>query len=112
MATSNPEAKVIRLVFAGPLTVAVDRDVHARLRQALEADGELEIDASGATDMDISFLQMLLAARRSALLRGRSVRLVPPAGGILLDTLRRAGLVAADPELSYSGEGFWRGESA
>ncbi|EPY00132.1 hypothetical protein K678_17651, partial [Magnetospirillum fulvum MGU-K5] len=50
------------------------------------------IDVTEASEIDLSFIQLILAARTSVERRGGSLRLVSPADGVLASTLRAAGL--------------------
>ena len=53
----------------------------------------MTIDCSAATDIDLSFIQLVLAARRSAAARSLHVSLVPDEAGNLVSALVRGGLV-------------------
>jgi anti-anti-sigma regulatory factor len=97
------------LTFSGPATIASCHDIHARLLAALEADGDVAVECSGISEMDISFVQMLLAARRSAEARRKRLTLASPAQGVLLETLSRAGLIGPPSNGSGLDDGFWKG---
>jgi hypothetical protein len=82
----------------GPLTIACADAIRVSLLDILRDGGPVEIDCSAATEVDVTFVQLLLAARGSAALRGFPVALAAPASGALLDVLKRAGFLdAADP---------------
>jgi hypothetical protein len=57
----------------------------------------LEIDCGGAGEVDLSLIQLLIAARTGARLAGRTVRLASPASGALLDALQRGGFLSGRP---------------
>ncbi|MGQ9370635.1 STAS domain-containing protein [Azospirillum sp. A39] len=98
-------AAACTLRFAGALTI---RDVevhHARLTAALRDHGAVTVDAADATEVDAAFLQLLIAARRSARAEGRGFALAAPAGGALLEALLRCGILAADP--TARDDRFW-----
>jgi anti-anti-sigma regulatory factor len=89
------------LVLEGAATLRTAGAIHARLLEALKGDGPIEVDCGKVTEADLSLVQLLLAARRSAERGGRAFALSSPADGPLRDVLARAGLL---PE---TGETFW-----
>ncbi len=101
----------VRLVLEGALTVRTIEGVHATLREAIEPplDGldsvaaNLSIDCSAATEIDLAFVQLLIAARISARPRGKSVGLATCPDGVLLDTLTRGGFQVVREEAGA----FW-----
>lgn len=101
-----PSDDVSVLVFDGALTVRNAAAQAVRLRNVL-ADGRVvALDLSGITDIDLSFIQLVLAARRSAAATGGAVTLAAPAEGLLKDVLKRAGLIA-DGEQFSDETAFW-----
>src|SRR5687768_12052996 len=86
---------VYPLVLGGPVTVRNIQPVHAWLIEALRRHRMVEIDCSAVTDVDLSLIQMILAARKSVAASGATLALAHPACGALLDTLMRAGLVGS-----------------
>ncbi len=61
------------------------------------------IDCSQATEIDLSFIQILIAVRCAATARGKKVTLSPPVTGILSDALERGG---------FAADAWWTGGSA
>lgn len=100
------------VAFTGPATIVGATEARARLLDALESGRDIAVDCSGVTEADLSFVQVLLAARRSAQSRRRHLTMVAPASGALLDTLLRAGLVGAVPHGLGTDETFWKGGAA
>jgi anti-anti-sigma regulatory factor len=78
-----------------------------QLTQALAAHSRVTIDATALEQADISLVQVLAAARRTADSTGRSLRLVAPPGGALAELLVRAGLVAQDGSAPPAADRFW-----
>jgi anti-anti-sigma regulatory factor len=72
--TTATAADASLLTVDGPLTIAVAEAWRARLVAALAGEGELTVDLSAATEIDVFGVQLLLAARRSAAEQGRSFR--------------------------------------
>jgi ABC-type transporter Mla MlaB component len=64
------------LRFAGALVVARAETIRDELIAAIERHDRVDIDCSKATDVDLTFVQILIAARRTAASWGKSVRLL------------------------------------
>jgi hypothetical protein len=109
----------VHLVFDGALTMRTVETVQATLRAAIGAPSGatpadpaptgIAIDCSAATEIDLTFIQLLIAARVSTSAAGRRLGLAPCPEGVLLDTLTRGGFrLVPEP-----GGGFWfTGEAA
>lgn len=85
------------VLIDGALTIRNAEDVHAKLLKMLSGAGDLVIDVSDADEVDVSFVQLVLAARRSAREQGRALSLAAPAAGPLREVLVRGGFAASDP---------------
>ncbi len=84
--------------LSGPLTIRQVAAVHEAIRSAFEAQGPVLLSIAEDAEVDLSFLQLVHAARLQAAADGRTIALERPAGGNLLSTLERAGfLTDADP---------------
>ena len=96
-----------RVALEGALTVRSAEAVRATLLSALEQDGPVAIDCAEASEVDLSFVQLLVAARASGVHRGRTIALAAPLNAVLLDALTRAGFRAvAEPAIGDT-ETFW-----
>lgn len=94
-----------RIVLADVLTVRTIAAAHAALLQALTEHPVVHADCSVAEAVDLSLIQLLLAARTSARQAGRKFALAAPASGPLLTALQQGGFLppsGTDP--------FWSGE--
>ena len=81
------------------------------LLAALRDGDGLTIDLSGLTGADMTVLQLLVAARKSALALGKPIGLTGT-DGPLRGVLERAGFIGADGQvLAPEGE-FWTGSVA
>lgn len=96
-----------RLVLDGPATVRDADALHAKLTDILQHHSEIEIDCAGVTEVDISLIQLLLAARKSALRAGKSVVLAAPAAGALREALSRGGFFPGIEDQASADEAFW-----
>jgi len=93
--------------FDGSLTLPRAEAIRSTLAAALDDGAPIAIDCGGATDVDVSFIQLLLAARRSAAQRGASLALAAPAAGVLRTALERGGFLTATSQGGASDSDFW-----
>ncbi len=92
------------MVLDGALTVRTAEIVHSKLRQAINEHPLIKLDCRDATDVDLTFVQLLLSARLSAERSGKTVTLAARPDGPLSDALTRAGFqITAEPDET----GFW-----
>ncbi len=79
----------IKLTLSGELTIAHAVELKAAIREALDMTARVIVDLRSATGMDLSVLQLLCSAHRSAIGSGKRFELkgedVPP-----LPEIRRA----------------------
>jgi ABC-type transporter Mla MlaB component len=95
------------LKLGGPLTVRLAKQIRARIIEALGQFPSVTIDCSGATEVDLSFIQLILSARKSASASAKTLSLAQPADGALLEALRQAGLVAPADREPVADQTFW-----
>jgi ABC-type transporter Mla MlaB component len=100
------------LELVGPLTVRNIEEVRARLLEAAGQHRDVIIDCTLVTAIDLSFIQLVLAARRSAIAAGRTVSLSHPADGILYDRLLQAGILGAGAAEPAGDRALWLNEEA
>jgi ABC-type transporter Mla MlaB component len=94
------------LVLEGALTVRTIAGIRASLLDAMSSHDAVQVDCAAAASVDLSFIQLLLAARRSAQQAGKQLTLAAPADGALLAALEQGAFLppgAADP--------FWSGQA-
>lgn len=96
-----------RVVLSGPLTVRDIKLAQARIVAALGRYPTVTIDCAAATAVDLSFIQLVLAARKSAAASGKTVALAAPAAGPLCEALRQAGFVAPADAQPVPDQEFW-----
>jgi DNA-binding transcriptional ArsR family regulator len=89
------------------LTVRLAKQIRARIIEALGQFPSVTIDCSGATEVDLSFIQLILSARKSASASAKTLSLAQPADGALLEALRQAGLVAPAEREPVADQTFW-----
>lgn len=79
------------LKLSGSLTTPVGEEVHRTVREALNGCERLVLDCSDVTEVDVSFLQILVAADGAAKRSHKTAALASPPQGALGDALRRCG---------------------
>ncbi len=82
------------LSLTGSLTTPRAEAIHSEVLAALSGHSSVTVDCSNASDMDVAFIQILVAANRFASQRGKTVALASPPAGLLAETLRRCGFSA------------------
>ncbi len=85
-------------------TVAELRD---RLITAIAENDAIVVSATKATSIDISVLQLLASAHRSAGAAGKPISLHAPKDGVLRQALQRSGFVSPTGEPLTREGGFW-----
>jgi ABC-type transporter Mla MlaB component len=91
--------------LSGSITVGSIQGAFEEIKNAFGPAG-LEVDLSGITDIDLTFVQLIESARQSAAKAGAAIRLSAPASGFVLETLRRGGFLSDPPDARTL---FWAG---
>ncbi len=81
-------------VLAGDLSIRCIAEVATRLKGALSDSDSLVIRFGDVSDLDLTTVQLLEAARKSAHQRNGRLTLSEPAHGDLLTLLQRGGFIA------------------
>lgn len=76
-------------------TLGEAAQIRASLLEALRDHPDVELDNRDVREVDLSFVQLVLAARSEAAGRGKTVRLTAPAIDPLAALLERGGFLAA-----------------
>jgi ABC-type transporter Mla MlaB component len=92
------------LSFAGEVTISNIGAVRDDLDAALRENASVILDIASVDETDLTFIQLIESARRKAVETGRDLRLHHPAGGAVLEVLRRGGFL--DDETSERAK-FW-----
>jgi len=99
----------LRIPLEGKLGLQDVAQVHQLLSDAMNAFKAVEIDLRDLAEVDISIVQLVVAARRSAEQFGQSLSLVTKSGSAFGATLVKAGFLGADGVCRSAGERFWAG---
>jgi ABC-type transporter Mla MlaB component len=86
--TSSP---TVVLGFSGEATIRQAEGLAERFKQALASSDRIEIDCSGLEEVDFTFIQLVISARKSAKAAGKVLAMSEPAKGALLDALLTCG---------------------
>jgi anti-anti-sigma regulatory factor len=68
------------------------KQVHAELLDCVNKRDEVEIDLENSIEIDLSLIQLIEAARKTAETSGKSISLTRPANDTVRAALERAGL--------------------
>lgn len=96
------------LSLTGDLTVRNIGEVQPAIVEALTLHTSVEVDCGAATEADLSFIQLLIAAAKSAARSGKSLALVGPAEGALRRALLRGGFIDGAGNGDPAGRAFWQ----
>jgi anti-anti-sigma regulatory factor len=93
---TEPRSAADRIELTGAITIREIESVRRDLLPKLALKTPLEIDMSGVTEADISIVQLIIAAEKSA---GAALRLLQPYPEAVQQVLTRSGLDAAGASL-------------
>lgn len=96
-----------RVRLQGSLTLRDAKQVHGLLQEAISAAREVEIDVRDVSGIDISIVQLIISARKSAEQRGRKLVLVMGPDGAFRAMLAKAGFLGDDGACRQADEEFW-----
>ena len=84
----------VQVALEGDLTVANAVELKNLLLEALAAEGDyIEVDLEEVTGLDLSFMQMMCSAARTAKNRGKELSLTGTKSGVLLQARKAAGYI-------------------
>ncbi len=94
------------LDLSGSRTIRSADQTRSLLLEALGAHTTTSLDCSAVTEADLSLVQLLISARMSAELSGKTVTLAHPPTGVLLQALSKAGFTTSPDPLIGNGS-YW-----
>lgn len=97
-----------RLQLDGILAIQTIDDILPRLRQALDENTAVDVDCTDASEVDVSIIQLLLAARLSARRAGKALRVLT-GDGVMLAALQAGGFLTPPVDAAGS-DAFWIAE--
>jgi putative two-component system response regulator len=102
--TTNPPRGQDVLELDRALTIRQAAALKDKLLAALAGADSVELAIEPDAEADLSFIQLVESARIHAALKSKQLRLSTPAGGQVLETLQRAGLMTG---MSSESRAFW-----
>ncbi len=93
--TSDDGARVATLRLGGNATVDQALKLRGRLEEALAAADRVDLLVAELEEADVSFLQLVVAARESARAAGKTWRLAGVSSRTFAKSLEAAGIVSA-----------------
>jgi len=96
------ESRSIRLSGAGGIRNITQH--YEVLSEGINTGADIALDLRDVEEADLAFIQLVVAARRSAEARGLSLTLSHPAPEPTLQTLERGGFIGAVPD---DRRNFW-----
>jgi len=97
------QQKSVTVCLSGDLTVRTIAAVHQNLISEIDNGKAIRIDLSEADEIDLTLIQLIESARRTAGGARISLELAAPASGELLDVLNRGGFL----ETTTDARIFW-----
>lgn len=88
-------------------SIKTANELRDRLASEIGSQRSLMISASALKSIDVSTLQLLASAHRSAALAGKAIALEVPEGGVLAQTLVRLGFLDQDGTPLAAEGAFW-----
>jgi len=85
----------------GPLNLKTISAAHGQLVAALAASADLTLRLDADPTADLTLVQLIESARRSARAQGGALTLARPAEGGLLDTLKRGGFLETPDQREF-----------
>jgi hypothetical protein len=99
---SSSPAELPTVEFVGELTIKAIAAAHQRLVDAFgEASGPVTADVADDASVDLTFVQLVESARRTAREAGLTFSLLRPAAGQLRETLERGGFLATADDQEF-----------
>ncbi|CFX33164.1 protein of unknown function [Candidatus Filomicrobium marinum] len=98
-----------KIALAGGLGLQDAKDTCAKLVQALEKFDTVEVDLSELTSVDVSIVQLLIAARKSASARGKALTISSNSSENFRGTLAEIGLSGTQGGGCNLDAAFWFG---
>jgi anti-anti-sigma regulatory factor len=75
----------------GFLTLSSAPRIREEILAAINANSKVVADVSNATDADITFIQILIAAKRTASARGKTFLISAPENGVVMQKINSVG---------------------
>lgn len=94
------------VVIGSDARIANIADIHNKILESINDCIDIEIDCSLIEDVDLSFIQLIAAARKTAARSGGRLGLSSPAPPVMMRLLERGGFISGFGEQSIDAA-FW-----
>lgn len=81
----------VTLALRGALTISRVDELRAEILESIHAHPAVALDCAEAEEVDVAFLQLLIAANHTAEKLGKTIRFVAPPPSTLADVIARCG---------------------
>lgn len=88
-------------------TIREAEHIKSLLLEALHEKQKIVVDCRAVDEVDLSFVQLVLSARKSAAAANKPLGVIPPPSGLMTDVLRSAGLLRSADEAPADDQLFW-----
>lgn len=89
------------IVFSTEETIRNISDAHENLSRAFAEAADILVDTSSISEVDVAFVQLIEAARKTAGAEQKQISMKVPASGALLDVLKRGGFLETQNDVSF-----------
>jgi hypothetical protein len=97
----STRAKATIVDVAEQSNIQTITETHRKLLQGLQQSGIVELCVDSAADVDLTFVQLIEAARRYAVAESKTLALSMPAETNLHDVLQRGGFVGTAADRAF-----------
>lgn len=87
--------------LVGELTIVKSEDLRSKILSAFDEVGSVLVSFDPKSPVDLTFVQLMESARRTAREDGRGLSLAAPAGGPLREALERGGFRSAPADRAF-----------
>jgi len=98
---SPKEAEPATIILSDDISISTIGEAHAKFVQAFGIHNQVIGSVDAAASVDLSGVQLIESARRTALAAGGTFVLAVPAAGDLFETLRRGGFLATRDQRAF-----------
>ena len=98
---ANSQEDIFRIELCGDLSLPSIGQTHEKVLAGFDQDLPIVIDLEGVENADLTLVQLVEAARKSADRRGRTLSLSAPASGPTRAVLERGGFLGAPDRAAF-----------
>lgn len=92
----------VTLALQGTLTISRVDELRTEILESIHTHPAVALDCTEAKEVDVAFLQLLIAANRTAEKLGEAVRFLAPPSAVLAEAITRCGFPVVSPSSSLA----------